>query len=62
MKFYDARKGYGFIVDQRGKDIFVHVSALQASGLQALEPGQKVAFDVEQGRKGSEAHRLSVVR
>jgi superfamily II DNA/RNA helicase len=62
VKFYDTRKGYGFIVDDRGKDIFVHVSAVHASGLQALEPGQKVAFDLERGRKGQEAHRLRVVR
>jgi superfamily II DNA/RNA helicase len=46
VKFYDARKGYGFIVDGRGKDVFVHVSALQASGLTGLEPGQKVTFDL----------------
>jgi superfamily II DNA/RNA helicase len=62
VKFYDRKKGYGFIVDQRGKDVFVHVSAVEASGLKTLEVGQKVAFDVERGRKGTEAHRLRVVR
>ena len=61
VKFYDARKGFGFIVDGRGKDVFVHVTAVHASGLRALEPGQKVVFDLETGRKGQEAHRLRVV-
>jgi CspA family cold shock protein len=62
VKFFDPKKGYGFIVDQRGKDVFVHVSAVQASGLRVLEPGQRVTFDLEQGRKGDEAHRLTVTR
>jgi CspA family cold shock protein len=62
VKFFDAKKGYGFIVDDRGRDIFVHVSAVNASGLRALESGQKVAFDLEPGRRGEEAHRLRVVR
>jgi superfamily II DNA/RNA helicase len=61
VKFYDARKGYGFIVDGRGKDVFVHVTAVHASGLRILEPGQQVAFDLEPGRKGQEAHRLRVL-
>jgi superfamily II DNA/RNA helicase len=61
VKFFDGRKGYGFIVDARGREIFVHVSALQASGLRALESGQKVAFELEPGRKGQEAHRLHVL-
>ena len=61
VKFFDAKKGYGFIVDDRGNDIFVHASAVQASGLRLLEPGQQVAFDLETGRKGQEAHRLRLV-
>jgi superfamily II DNA/RNA helicase len=58
VKFFDRRKGYGFIVDARGRDVFVHASAVQASGLRVLATGQKVAFDIEAGRKGQEAHRL----
>jgi superfamily II DNA/RNA helicase len=62
VKFFDGRRGYGFIVDEYGEDVFVHVSAVRASGLRALEPGQKVTFDLEPGRKGQEAHRLRVLR
>jgi superfamily II DNA/RNA helicase len=71
VKFYDPKKGFGFIVlessagrgsDLRSRDIFVHVSAVQASGLRQLEPGQRVTFDLEDGRKGQEAHQLRVLR
>jgi superfamily II DNA/RNA helicase len=61
VKFFDRRKGYGFIVDARGRDVFVHSSAVQASGLRVLAAGEKVAFDIEAGRKGQEAHRLRVL-
>ena len=62
VKFFDPKKGFGFIVDGRGKDIFVHVSAVQASGLRGLEPGQRVTFDLESGRKGQEAHQLRILK
>jgi superfamily II DNA/RNA helicase len=62
VKFFDPKKGFGFIVDGRGKDIFVHVSAVQASGLRGLEPGQRVTFDLETGRKGQEAHQLRILK
>jgi superfamily II DNA/RNA helicase len=61
VKFFDGKRGFGFIERDGGADLFVHASALQASGLRTLEPGQKVDFDLEAGRRGEEAHRLSLL-
>jgi CspA family cold shock protein len=53
VKFFNASKGFGFIKPEGGaKDVFVHVSALQASGMQTLMDGQKVTFDIEPDRMG----------
>ncbi len=53
VKFFNTEKGYGFIKpDNGGADIFVHVSAVQASGLTALSENQKVSYDTEPDRRG----------
>lgn len=53
VKFFNADKGYGFIKpDDGGPDIFVHITAVQASGLAALSENQKVNFDTEPDRRG----------
>lgn len=65
VKFFNESKGFGFITpDDGGKDIFVHVSAVQASGLDGLRDGQKVSFDTEPDKrgKGPKAINLSVGR
>jgi cold shock protein len=48
VKWFSSNRGYGFIASEQGQDVFVHVSALQAAGLQTLDEGQAVEFDVEQ--------------
>jgi CspA family cold shock protein len=59
VKWFNVEKGYGFIAPNGGgKDIFVHVSALERSGLTALSEGQRVVVDVVEGRKGLEAARV----
>jgi CspA family cold shock protein len=56
VKFYNATKGFGFITpDTGGKDAFVHVSAIERAGLSTLADGQKVTYDLEQGRDGRES-------
>ncbi|GLQ08914.1 MAG TPA: cold-shock protein [Devosia sp.] len=53
VKFFNTTKGYGFISPENGeKDVFVHISAVQRSGLQGLYEGDKVTFELETGRDG----------
>ena len=63
VKFFNTTKGYGFIApDGGGKDVFVHITALQRSGLQSLAEGQKLSFEVSPGRDGRiSADRLKVM-
>ncbi len=56
VKWFNATKGYGFIEpEDGGKDAFVHISAVQKSGLTGLTEGQKVEYDMEEGRNGKMA-------
>ena len=56
VKWFNAEKGYGFIaVDGSNDDVFVHYSAIEASGFRLLEEGQKVEFSIENGAKGPAA-------
>ena len=56
VKWFNATKGYGFIEPQGGgKDVFVHISALERSGLRDLQDGQKVNYDLEPDRRGRES-------
>jgi len=62
VKWFNAERGYGFIaLANGGKDVFVHVSALERSGLVGLAEGQPVAVDVIEGRKGPEAARVRLI-
>jgi cold shock protein len=58
VKWFDPNRGYGFIRPEQGQDVFVHLSAVQASGLQTLQEGQAAKFDIEQGPKGLQAANL----
>jgi len=61
VKWFDAKKGYGFIeMDNGGGDIFVHFSSISGDGFKTLEEGQKVQFDIGEGKKGKQA--LNVTR
>lgn len=62
VKWFEPEKGYGFISpDGGGKDVFIHITALRRSGVNALGPGQRVRVDVVDGRKGLEADRIIVI-
>ncbi len=55
VKWFNADKGFGFISPESGPDVFVHFSAIQASGYRSLDEGQTVEFDVVDGPKGPQA-------
>ncbi|PZT68311.1 cold-shock protein [Streptomyces sp. SW4] len=61
VKWFDAEKGFGFIQQDSGPDLFVHYSEIQATGYRSLEEGQRVAYEVTQGTKGPQATAVSVV-
>jgi CspA family cold shock protein len=55
VKWFNERKGFGFIEAENGTDVFVHFSAIQASGFKTLQEGQRVSFEVQTGPKGPSA-------
>lgn len=62
VKWFNSEKMYGFIQPDEGdKDVFVHISALQKSGIQILPNGCRVDFDIEQGRKGMQATNVKII-
>lgn len=61
VKFFNAQKGFGFIsCEGGGKDVFVHVSAVEVAGIRALAEGQRVSFDVEPDKRGEKAVNLKL--
>lgn len=55
VKWFNNQKGYGFISDESGKDVFVHYTGLNMDGFKTLDEGQAVEFEVTEGEKGSQA-------
>ena len=61
VKWFNNKKGYGFITPESGNDVFVHYSVIQSDGFKMLEEGQEVDFEIEQGPKGDHAINVTKV-
>lgn len=61
VKWFNADKGYGFIAQSNGDDLFVHYSEIRGNGFRTLEDGARVEFEVTQGRKGLQASDVALL-
>lgn len=61
VKWFDNKKGYGFIERENGDDVFVHFSAISSDGYKSLNEGQKVQFEIVDGPKGKQAANVTAV-
>ena len=61
VKWFNSSKGYGFIEQENGPDVFVHHTGINASGFKSLYEGDNVTFEIEEGRKGPAAVNVTVV-
>ncbi len=61
VKWFDEKKGFGFIEREDGNDVFVHFRAINSEGYKTLAEGQEVEFEVEQGQKGPQATNVNVL-
>jgi len=58
VKWFDTKKGYGFIVGEEGQDVFVHYTSIQGEGFRALKDGEAVTYDLIKGEKGDQARNV----
>ena len=61
VKWFNNQKGYGFISEEQGNDVFVHFSGLNMEGFKSLEEGASVEFDITEGAKGPQAVNVTVL-
>lgn len=61
VKWFDAKKGFGFIEQENGEDVFVHFSNITGDGFRSLEDGEEVEFEITQGEKGLQAQNVKRV-
>lgn len=61
VKWFDSKKGYGFITGENGKEVFVHFSGIVSDSFKTLNEGQKVSFDLGNGTKGEQAINVTVI-
>ncbi len=61
VKWFNDRKGYGFIEQEDGLDVFVHYTGINGSGFKTLQEGDKVTFEIEEGNKGPSAINVTVL-
>ncbi len=61
VKWFDSKKGYGFITAENGKEIFVHFSGIVKEGFKSLNEGQNVTFEIGNGAKGEQAVNVTVI-
>lgn len=61
VKWFNADKGFGFIEQENGPDVFAHFSAIQSNGFKTLEEGQQVQFSVTQGQRGPQAENIVAI-
>mgnify|MGYP000762123534 FL=1 len=59
VKWFNAKKGFGFISDEEGNDVFVHFSAINGEGFKSLEEGQAVTYDLTEGARGMQAANVT---
>ncbi len=61
VKWFDSKKGFGFIKSDDGNDVFVHYTSIEGQGFKNLEEGQEVSFEINEGRKGPQAVNVTLL-